>query len=76
MNSNDKTINALNTWVNAAYHEEQSFLETFTPFCTNIVDISWSDSHMSVLGLTEVGDTIIHSVKMFEWLNWYNNIQQ
>jgi hypothetical protein len=76
MNSNYETINTLNVWCNAAYTDEQSFLERFAPFCTDIVDISWSDSHMSVLALTEDGDTVVHSAKMHEWLDWLNNTQQ
>jgi hypothetical protein len=67
------TINTLKIWCDVAYSDEQSFLERFAPFCTDIVNISWSADDMRVSALTEDGATIVQSVSMIDWLDYLNN---
>jgi thioester reductase-like protein len=67
------TIKTLKVWCDVAYSDEQTFLERFAPFCTDIANISWSVDEMRVSALTEDGDTVVHSVKMNEWLDYLNN---
>ena len=66
-------LSTLEEWSRVAYDNEYDFLEMFCKGdAWTLIEITWGSESCKFVYIINIGAHIVNSIKMEEWLKWYN----